>query len=1119
MSSSDKYPHHSLNVKPFDGTNFTTWKTRVTAVLEEHGLVELLYEEKAKKPAPSKKTRKNQESGETEDDAEFIQEEWKRRDAKAKSILIQCIADSHLSYIAGKPTAKKMWDALRTNFERKSLTKQILTLKKLINMRLKPNGSLMAHLTEFESTLGQYRNYGGKMDEFTAVVHLFVTLPVVYESVVASLETVATLEGKELTLDMVRARLEDQESKLANQNAEKTNQNRQSAFVAKKEENTTSFPFMCHYCGIIGHKRSECMKKKRDERSGNYNSGQNSKFNGPSQSQNSNQYSSSTNSSQSTGKTYEKPGSEKKYSTDRDKQKPPVKKEVSSLASASDPDVLFMCSCDTNVDDGIYLDSGASKHMFKDEKWFVNLKKLDSPIIIDQAGEEDNLFANEIGLVRVASEIEGKVITCDFENVLFVRGLRKNLISVSQIDKKGGVVRFGDRQVSVYANDKIVLSGKAVSDGLYEIDCIKSENCFVSNSSNSKLWHRRLGHPGYSALKKTIKLVEGINLEGIIAENPCDVCVKAKQTALPHNKTRKPGKRPLDIVHMDLVGPMETVGIYDEKYILVIVDDYTKFTMAYPIESKSETFNYIRKYEALVTAKFGTKIARIRCDNGGEFISNDFRQFCDEKGIEIDYSVPYVHELNGTVERKNRTLMEKVRALLIDSKLPKYLWPEATKTAAYLSNRTSTETLQGKTPAEMWNAEKPDLKNLRIYGSAAYVHVPNNLRKKLDEKSQMGYLVGYSNVGYRIWHPVEQKITVACDVIFDETKQFTSNILRPEPVSNDQYDGIENVICHSVTQSNFDVDVDAIKIAKIKEIEAMKEYKVWEIVDRPKNEPVISCKWDVRVKPNGEYKARLVARGFEQKEETYQKEDSYSPVVKTPTLKALLSVANKKDLECHHVDINTAFLNAPLKEGTRIFMEQPPELGRPRNEVCLLKKAIYGLRQSPKRWNECLHEFLMSLGFERSLFDPCLYTLSNDKQIVLYLIVYVDDMLIVGKHLDDIEHFKLNLAKRYAIKDLGVVERFIGIRITRDREQRLLYLDQTEYINQVVARYNLTDAKSESTPMECNLQLTKEPEANGLPFRELIGSILFIMNGTRPDISFAANYLSRFRNNYGQTHF
>ena len=107
MSSSDKYPHHSLNVKPFDGTNFTTWKTRVTAVLEEHGLVELLYEEKAKKPALSKKTRKNQESGETEDDAEFIQEEWKRRDAKAKSILIQCIADSHLSYIAGNPLQRK----------------------------------------------------------------------------------------------------------------------------------------------------------------------------------------------------------------------------------------------------------------------------------------------------------------------------------------------------------------------------------------------------------------------------------------------------------------------------------------------------------------------------------------------------------------------------------------------------------------------------------------------------------------------------------------------------------------------------------------------------------------------------------------------------------------------------------------------------------------------------------------------------------------------------------------------------------------------------------------------------------------------------------------------------
>ena len=204
---------------------------------------------------------------------------------------------------------------------------------------------------------------------------------------------------------------------------------------------------------------------------------------------------------------------------------------------------------------------------------------------------------------------------------------------------------------------------------------------------------------------------------------------------------------------------------------------------------KSEVKKYFQKYEAIVSAKFSKRISRIRCDNGGEYKSESFLSVCSEKGIQVEWTVPYSPEQNGVSKRMNRTLVEKARSMLGGSGIGKEFWGTAVQTAAYLTNRSPSNSIDsGKTPYEMWKGVKPDVRNLRIFGSTVHVHTPKECRKKLDSNSWKGLFVGYSHCGYRIWYPLLKKIVVARDVVFEETQRgtqlkVTSNFITNSPVN------------------------------------------------------------------------------------------------------------------------------------------------------------------------------------------------------------------------------------------------------------------------------------------------------------------------------------------------
>jgi len=217
------------------------------------------------------------------------------------------------------------------------------------------------------------------------------------------------------------------------------------------------------------------------------------------------------------------------------------------------------------------------------------------------------------------------------------------------------------------------------------------------------------------------------------------------------------------------------------------------------------------------------------------------------------------------------------------------------------------------------------------------------------------------------------------------------------------------------------------------------------------------------------------------------------------------------------MDVETAFLNGTVK--SEVFVKQPTGYDDKSGKVCKLNKALYGLRESPRAWYECFDEYIQNLGFQRSESDYCLY-IKQENDETIYLILFVDDLLICGKTMEKINEIKTKLSCKFAMKDLGEVRTYLGINIKYDYKNNEMKLDQSEYIEFLAEKYNIVNSKLYCTPMEQNLSLEPAQSAsNDIKYRNLIGALLYINTGTRLDISYSVNYLSRFQNNYDETHY
>lgn len=1060
----------------FNGENYGVWMFRLHCLLEERGCVE-----GAEKTLEECKEMSAEEK-----------ENFQKKNIKAKNIIVQSLSDKYIENIKGIESAKEMINKLKGLYERKSTLTSLFLRKKLLKMKCGPKDDLGDHFNNFDKIVSQLEDSGSKMNEQDKVCHLLLTMSDVYEGTITALETT----NVKLTVDYVKSKLLDAELKV--KNSEKTEcAVFENAFMTRDN-------FKCYNCGERNHFARNCPKKTNNNNyRGNYR-----------------------------GRGFNRQGNDRGRGY-----------QANIIEENNDYSLLaYSATAETNEIITFAIDSGATHNMIN-EKYIKYLSEVqDIPKINIRIANGETIQINKKGNLKVLSK-EGYKLTIE---VLVVKDLSVNLLSVRRLNKKNYEVMFRRNIASIKLSNQCKMFAKC--DGSLFTIKFKIREGAAYKVTDVDLWHRRLGHLNHAGLK----------ILGLPASNEiCDICAKAKATRKPFQDTEKPRSREIgELIHSDIGGPINIETHRGEKYFLTIIDDYSHFTEVRLMKNKSEATNLIIEYIQRMKNQ-GTNVKRIRSDNGGEFQA--LERYCKSNGIIQEFTCSYTPQQNGVAERMNRTLMNRVRALLCESNLPKHLWGEAIMCATYTLNRSPTKALRGENPASIYLG-KIGLERLRVFGSKAWVvNLPK--KSKLEQRSKEMRMVGYATSGYRLWNPETEEIVISRDVTFDENDYIYQEIERKEEKTrevqrtveyeySDEDTDREQINEHGKDESReeeesenteenieyeqrpkrqsklpaklteYDLHIayalimeepqsyeEALqngsewKAAIDKEITSLEKLEVWSESDLPVEQKAIDTKWVFRTKQDGTKRARLVVRGFQQELDTLN--NIYAPVAKMTTIRLGLSHAIRNSWEIRQLDIPTAFLNGYLETETYI---KPPEGVKMTgsNKVLKLHKALYGLKESPKRWNETFNKFCEKIKMKRSKQDVCLYIGEN-----IWLILFVDDIILLGKS-ENIQKTVKKLEEEFKAKDLGSIKNFLGIEI--EKKEKTLKLSQQKFIEKVLEKFNMKECKTASTPMEYNFQGSNKSEKviTNIPYRELIGCLTYLCMVTRPDICYATSLLSRY---------
>ncbi|GJV03883.1 putative ribonuclease H-like domain-containing protein [Tanacetum coccineum] len=442
-----------------------------------------------------------------------------------------------------------------------------------------------------------------------------------------------------------------------------------------------------------------------------------------------------------------------------------------------------------------YLDSGCSKHMIGDRSRLRNFMK------------------KFIGTVRFGNDHFGAIMGYGdyvigdsvISRVYYVEGLGHNLFSVGQFCDSDLEVAFRKHTCFVRDLDGVNLIKGSRGTNLYTIsveDMMRSSPiCLLSKASKNKswLWHRRLNHLNFGTLNDLARkdLVRGLPRLKFEKDHLCSACQLGKSRKATHKpKMINTIMEVLYTLHMDLCGPLRVQSISRKKYILVIVDDYSRFTWVKFLRSKDETPAFVINLLKQLQVGLNKTVWFVRTDNGTEFVNKELTDYYESVGITHEKTVPRTPQQNGVVERRNRTLVEAARTMLIFSKAPLFLWAEAVATACYTQNRSLIHTLHDKTPYELVHDKKPDLSFLHVFGALCYPTNDSEDLGKLKAKADIGFFVGYApnRKGYRIYNKRTRQIMETIHVTFDELTGQTAPVhfspgpapilLTPGPISS-----------------------------------------------------------------------------------------------------------------------------------------------------------------------------------------------------------------------------------------------------------------------------------------------------------------------------------------------
>ncbi|RVW56451.1 Retrovirus-related Pol polyprotein from transposon RE1 [Vitis vinifera] len=698
------------------------------------------------------------------------------------------------------------------------------------------------------------------------------------------------------------------------------------------------------------------------------------------------------------------------------------------------------------------------------------------------------------------------------------------------------------------------------SQGLYHLTSDSSPAVCISTDA-PLLIHNRLGHPSLSKFQKMVPRFS------TLSSLPCESCQLGKHTRVSFPKRlNNRAKSPFELVHTDVWGPCRTASTLGFQYFVTFIDDYSRCTWLFLMKNRAELFSIFQKFYTEIQTQFNISIRVLRSDNAREYFSAQFTSFMSHHGILHQSSCAHTPQQNGVAERKNRHLVETARTLLLHSHVPFRFWGDAVLTACYLINRMPSSVLHDQIPHSLLFPDQP-LYFLppRVFGCTCFVHILTPGQDKLSAKAMKCLFLGYSRLqkGYRCYSLETHRYFISADVTFFEDSPFFSTTSESLPVSEvlpipivsppdamplDHFRFIivalvslllslflRHLLTHFLSlrlhlprlclllmtypllfgkSTHEALSHPGWRQAMVDEMAALHSNGTWDLVVLPSGKSTVGCRWvyAVKVGPDGQVdrlKARLVAKGYTQ---VYGSDygDTFSPVAKIASVRLLLSMAAMCSWPLYQLDIKNAFLHGDLAE--EVYMEQPPGFVAQGESglVCRLRRSLYGLKQSPRAWFSRFSSVVQEFGMLRSTADHSVFYHHNSLGQCIYLVVYVDDIVITGSDQDGIQKLKQHLFTHFQTKDLGKLKYFLGIEIAQSSSG--VVLSQRKYALDILEETGMLDCKPVDTPMDPNVKLVPgqgEPLGDPGRYRRLVGKLNYLTI-TRPDISFPVSVVSQF---------
>ena len=412
-----------------------------------------------------------------------------------------------------------------------------------------------------------------------------------------------------------------------------------------------------------------------------------------------------------------------------------------------------------------YLDSSYSYHMTGDKALFKSLKEK----VGDYVTFGDGSHAQVLGKGTV--EIPGLPL---LEDVLYIKGLKANLLSITQICDENFIVQFSKKGCIIIDEEGIhVLEGNRTTENCYRVIPSAPISCRSARVDILELWHHRFGYANFKQVAKISKLeaIEGLPKFEKVERTICGACQMGKQTKVGHPKVNMIAtSRCLELLHINLMRPTRTKSLGGKRYIMVIVDDFSRYTWVEFLREKSEASEKLEILCKRLQNEKGVPIVKIRSDHGKEFENARFESFGEKNGIKKEFLAPKNPQQNGVVERKNWAIQEMAKVTLLNKQIPQNFWGEAMNTLCHIGNRIFFRAGTKKTAYEIWDGKKPRVKYFRVFGSKCYILNDRENLGKFDSKSDEGIFLGYSTTSraYKVFNKRTKMVMESINLEIDD---------------------------------------------------------------------------------------------------------------------------------------------------------------------------------------------------------------------------------------------------------------------------------------------------------------------------------------------------------------